>query len=51
MRLSVFKWNVTEIGKKQPICYYGYPTKKQAQKFVEEWNANHELKIQVIKVF
>ena len=49
MKLATGKWNVSEVGKNKPISYYGYPTKKQAQAFVDDWNAKHELKVEVIK--
>lgn len=49
MKTATHKWNIRVIGETKPISYYGYPTKKQAQKFADEWNAKHELKVEVIK--
>ena len=49
MKLATNKWNVRIVGERKPISYYGYPTKKQAQAFADNWNATHELKVEVIK--
>lgn len=50
MKLALFKWNISFEGKNKPISYYGYKTKSEALKFVKEWNANHEMKIELIKL-
>ena len=49
MKLVMHKWNISEVGKNKPICYYGFKLKKEAQAFVDNWNKIHELKIEVIK--
>lgn len=50
MKLSLNKWNVSVVGENKQINYYGWETKKEAQKFVDNWNQYHDLKVEVIKV-
>ena len=49
MKLTPNKCNISEVGKNKPICYYGFKTKREAKAFVDNWNINHEAKIEVIK--
>lgn len=51
MKLAVSIWNVSVKDKFKPLSYYGYKTKKEAIKFVESWNNNHDLQVEVIKYF
>lgn len=49
MKLAVSIWNVSVKDEFKPLSYYGYKTKKEAIKFVDDWNKNHDLKVEVIK--
>ena len=49
MKLAVSIWNVSVKDKFKHLSYYGYKTKKEAIKFVEDWNKNHDLQVEVIK--
>lgn len=50
MKLAMNKWHVSKVGENKQINYYGYKTKREAQKFVDDWNKNHELQVEVIKI-
>ena len=49
MKLVPNKWNISEVGRKNPILYCGFKTKKEAQAFVDSWNKTSQIKIEVIK--
>ena len=49
MKLVPNKWNISEVGRKNPVLYYGFKTKKEAQAFVNSWNKTSQIKIEVIK--
>lgn len=49
MKLATNKWNISEVGKNNPILYYGFKTKREAQAFVDSWNKTSQIKIEVIK--